>query len=328
MTSRVGSAASTVVQPLKQVGERIKPYVPDIAENEVVKRVGKTVSEAEERLLEQTNIYQYGGFKSRELREKSKAKMAQRGEGVPAEAASPDGPAAEADPEAGSSMVVHKDSRWSTAWGNFKDNNVVLQRLFGLKRAYEESNNVFVYFAREITSSISDRFASLFSENETARAIREIQARDPSFGTDKFLKFATEHIIPEILDAFLAGDLPTLRLWCSEAMFNLLKSNFETQLKPGCRLEGRILDMRHVELVTAKLLDTKPVVVLSFNTQQVSLMRDAAGAIVEGAEDNIENVLYVMALAKEELPASGKIDELTQGWRLVELAIRDKNGSW
>lgn len=158
--------------------------------------------------------------------------------------------------------------------------------------------------------------------------MREIQIRDPTFHIEKFIKFATEQIVPEILDAFLAGDLSTLRVWCSEAMFNMLKANFETQLKTGCRLEGRVLDMRHLELLTAKLLDTTPVVVFSFNTQQISYMRDASGTIVEGSEDNIENVLYVMALAKEEPTPTGQINHLTQGWRLVELAIRDKNGSW
>lgn len=225
-------------------------------------------------------------------------------------------------------MVVHKESKWASKWNNFVDNNSVLQKMFGVKRAYDESNNIFVYFAREITNSISDRFASIFSENETARAMREIQARDPTFHIEKFMKFTTESIIPEILDAFIAGDLPTLRVWCSEAMYNMLKANFEAQLKPGCRLEGRVLDMRHVELVTAKLLDTTPVVVLSFNTQQISYMRDAGGSIIEGSEDNIENVLYVMALAKEEPPVTGRVNETTGGWKLVELAIRDKNGSW
>ena len=158
--------------------------------------------------------------------------------------------------------------------------------------------------------------------------MREIQLRDPSFSMEKFTRFTTEHIVPEILDAFLAGDLPTLRLWCSEAMYNMLKANFDAQLKPGCRLEGRVLDMRNLELVTAKLLDGTPVTIFSFNTQQISYMRDASGAVVDGAEDKIENVLYVMALAKEEPSVTGRVNETTQGWKLVELAIRDRNGTW
>lgn len=159
--------------------------------------------------------------------------------------------------------------------------------------------------------------------------MREIQSRDPTFHIEKFMKLARETIVPEILDAFLVGDLPTLRVWCSEAMFNTLKANFDTQLKAGCHLDGRVLDMRNLELVTAKLLEQQtPVVVFSFNTQQISYVRDAKGAIIEGAEDSIENFLYVMALTKEAPASNGKISQITHGWKLVELAIRDKNGSW
>lgn len=46
--------------------------VPDIGQSELAQKVGKKVSETEEALLENTNIYQYGGFKDREARERSK----------------------------------------------------------------------------------------------------------------------------------------------------------------------------------------------------------------------------------------------------------------
>jgi hypothetical protein len=83
VTSKVGSTISTAAEPVRQLGEKIKPYVPDITESEVVKQVGKTVNEAEEKILENTNIYQYGGFKSRELREKSRSKTVESDQSLP-----------------------------------------------------------------------------------------------------------------------------------------------------------------------------------------------------------------------------------------------------
>lgn len=94
-------------------------------------------------------------------------------------------------------------------------------------------------------------------------------------------------------------------------------------MRPGCRLDGRILDLRHIELVTARLLEeTTPVLVLSFSTQQTAFLRDiATGAIVDGGrEDQIETVQYVMALAKEPTTLP---DDPTLGWKLVEIAIRN-----
>lgn len=205
-----------------------------------------------------------------------------------------------------------------------KENNPLASRWNNLKQAYDESNNIFIYFAREIGDRVSGRFASLFAENDTARAMRELKERDPTFSLEKFQKTAREYIIPEILDAFLAADLPVLKMWCSEATFNVLKANFESQLKPGVQVSGRILDLRNLELVLAKVLDDRPVLVFSFNTQQISVVKDAKGVVIDGDENSIDNITYVMALAKEETSQN----KATGGWKLVEIAIRDRNGSW
>lgn len=107
---------------------------------------------------------------------------------------------------------------------------------------------MFVYFTREITDRIGSRFSSIFAENDTARAMRELKERDSKFNIEVFTKKAREYIIPEILDAFLTADLATLRVWCSEGTFNVLKANFETQLKPGVVFSGKVLDLRNLEV--------------------------------------------------------------------------------
>lgn len=58
----------------------------------------------------------------------------------------------------------------------------------------------------------------MFAENDTARAMREIKLRDPTFNLEAFTKTIREYIIPEILDAFLTADLVTLKQWCSEGV--------------------------------------------------------------------------------------------------------------
>lgn len=116
---------------------------------------------------------------------------------------------------------MHKTSKLSQLWEEFKENNALSRNLHGLKRRYDESNNVFVFFMREFTGGISSRVGSLFAETETAKAMREISLRDPTFSIERFMKDAHEYLIPEILDALLAADLPTLRLWTTEAVYYL-----------------------------------------------------------------------------------------------------------
>lgn len=78
--------------------------------------------------------------------------------------------------------------------------------------------------------------------------MRELKEIDPSFNIEKFIKTAREYIIPEILDALLSADIPALRTWCSEGTFNVLKANFESQLKPGVVFSGKVLDLRNLEV--------------------------------------------------------------------------------
>lgn len=161
--------------------------------------------------------------------------------------------------------MLHKSSRLSKLWQNFKDENSVLKskeshiapncleecvEFYGMKQHYDESNNMFVFFFREFTGSISHRLSSIFAETETAKAMREIALRDPTFNLETFMKDAHEFIIPEILDAIITADLNTLRIWCAESTFNMLKATFDAQLKVGQRMEGRVLDLRHIEVCT------------------------------------------------------------------------------
>jgi len=221
----------------------VRPYVPNIGDSELAQRLGRKVTETEEALLENTNAYKYGGYKDRGARERSKLRQADT-----TSEAIPQAEQVEANPEAGQSVIMHKNSRLAQLWDGFKENSAVLKKFHGLKQRYEESNNLFVFFLREATGSVTGRLGHLFAETETAKALREIAIRDPTFHMETFMKDAHEYLIPEILDALLCGDMSTLRTWCSEASFNMLKATFDAQLKVGHRMEGRILDLRHIEV--------------------------------------------------------------------------------
>lgn len=71
----MGDTLSTAAKPIRYIGEKVKPYVPNIAESELAQKLGKTVTDAEESLLEGTNAYKYGGYKDREARERSRLRQ-------------------------------------------------------------------------------------------------------------------------------------------------------------------------------------------------------------------------------------------------------------
>ncbi|XP_068740288.1 mitochondrial import inner membrane translocase subunit TIM44-like [Montipora capricornis] len=219
-------------------------------------------------------------------------------------------------------MVLHKDSKWYQQWQEFKDNNPVVTGLFNLKAKYDESDNVMIRASRVVTDKLQDIFSDVFSQSDTAKTLAEISRIDPQFNKDSFLKECEFEIIPAVLEAFLRGDLEILKDWCYEPAYNILAAQIEQTRQLGQRLEAKILDVRDVDVAMAKIMEQGPVLVLTFMVQQIMILRDAVGNVIEGGEDNIENVSYVWALCRDQ-----SILDHRSAWRVLEFGIQSSS-SW
>ncbi|CAG8960306.1 hypothetical protein HYFRA_00012380 [Hymenoscyphus fraxineus] len=256
----------------------------------------------------------YGGWvekeERRKIRELREAEEAQK-------AGTPGGrvKVAEEDPEAGTNVTLHKDAAWKESWRDFRDSNKVMQSLFSLKSTYNESENPLISTAR----SISDRVAGFFAENETAMVIKKFREMDPSFQMEPFLREMREYILPEVLDAYVKGDIETLRLWLSAAQFSVYEALSKQYTTAGLKSDGRILDIRNVEILQARILDPGdiPVFIVTCRTQEVHVYRNAkTNALAAGMEDKVQLVTYAIGVTR--LPEDVNNPE-TRGWRLIEL---------
>ena len=222
---------------------------------------------------------------------------------------------------AGTNITVHKDAAWKESWNNFKENSKVMQGLFNMKNTYEESENPLISTAR----SISDRVAGFFAENETALVIKKFREMDPSFQMEPFLRDMREYILPEVLDAYVKGDVETLKLWLSAAQFQVYSALMEQYTKAGLKSDGKILDIRHVDILNARLLEPGdiPVFIITCRTQEVHVYRNKkTNELAAGMEDKVQLVTYAIGVTR--LPEEVSNPE-TRGWRMIELqkAARD-----
>lgn len=190
-----------------------------------------------------------------------------------------------------------------------------MQGLFSLKSSYNESENPFISTAR----SISDRVAGFFAENETAMVIKKFREMDPGFQMEPFLREMREYILPEVLDAYVKGDTETLKLWLSAAQFQVYDALTKQYTTAGLKSDGRILDIRHVEILSARILDPGdiPVFIVTCRTQEVHVYRKAkTNELAAGMEDKVQLVTYAIGVTR--VPEDVNNPE-TRGWRLIEL---------
>jgi import inner membrane translocase subunit TIM44 len=219
------------------------------------------------------------------------------------------------DPNAGTNVTLHKDAAWKEAWRDFRDSNKVMQGIFSMKGKYEESENPLVSTARSITDTI----AGFFAENETAQVHKKFRAMDPNFSTEPFLQELREYILPEVLDAYVKGDTETLKLWLSAAQYSVYEALTKQYLQAGMKSDGRILDIRHVDIIRARMLDPGeiPVFIITCRTQEVHVYRKAkTNELAAGMEDKVQLVTYAIGITR--IPEDVNNPE-TRGWRIIEM---------
>ncbi|CAE6489277.1 unnamed protein product, partial [Rhizoctonia solani] len=295
-TAAVSSAVATSTEPIRNT--------------EAYKAISEAVAEA----LDDSGASRYGGYEEKEVRRKLREKRL-------AKAGMQGGMARthriREDPEAGSAMVVHKDSGKYEKWEELKQTNPVLRTFAAWKAAYDESENPLVSGVRSVTTTIG----SWFDETETAQVTRVMRLMDPAFNMESFIRELREYIIPEVVDAYLSADREGLQQWCGEGTFNMLWATMEQYTKQGLISESKVIDIANVDVAKGTLLENNvPVFVVSFSTQEVLVFRNAkTGEVAVGAPDRVEQCSYAAVITRVE----DELDnELTGGWKVVEMARR------
>lgn len=199
-----------------------------------------------------------------------------------------------------------------------KETNPVLRSFASMRSAIDESENPVVTSVRGAAYGVS---SWLFDETETARVTGMMRAMDPFFEREAFERELREYIVPEVVDAYLSADREALKKWCGEATYNVLWATMEQYLKQGLISDSKVLDIRQVDLSAGKILENDiPVFVVTFATQEILLFRNAKTRdVVVGAEDRVEQCHYAAVITRSELELD---DELTGGWKVIEMARR------
>lgn len=252
----------------------------------------------------------YGGYAEREERRKRREARALK--------AGKTSKRVKANPEAGEALVLTSEKEPTGSRLAFITSSPTYMRW---REAYNESESPAVETMRSITSTI----AGWFDENETAKVIRSVRELDPDFRMDSFTRELREYIVPEVVDAYLSADREALKQWCGEATFNVLWATMEQYTKQGLVSDSKILDIKHVDIMNGKMLENDiPVFIISFASQEILLFRNAkTGEAVVGDENSVEQCRYAMVLTRVETELD---NELTGGWKVVEMARRGQKG--
>ena len=221
---------------------------------------------------------------------------------------------------AGQALVLSDEPKSTKMWQSFRENTSLGRQLGEWREQYHDSENPVIERVRGFTNMV----ASWFEENETAKVVRAFKALDPSFTMAGFTTELRDYVLPEVLDAYHAGQKTLLHQWCGEATYNVLCATIDPYLQRGLVPDGRILDLSQLEILQGKMLETTavpfPVLVLTFTTQELMYFRDPiSGEVKAGNIEQANLCRYALVLTRLE---SELDNELTGGWKILELARR------
>lgn len=253
----------------------------------------------------------YGGYVTKEQREAFRKAQAEHNRHRKV---------VKADETAGSEMVTTdyevSGELFGQKWESFKQTLPVGRRVADLGVKFEELENGLVLVVRTVLDKVGGFF---FTESESGKVYRLFKQMDPTFTLDQFQKNLRQYIVPELLEAYVKNDDKVLKQWLSEAPFNIWQAHTKQFTEQGLFSDLRILDIRGVEVLLAKMLPPNdiPVLVVSCRAQEIHLYRKAkTGEIAAGTLENIQLSTYVMVLTRD--PEQLDNPE-TEGWKVLEM---------
>ncbi|CAM9717810.1 unnamed protein product, partial [Phaeothamnion confervicola] len=189
--------------------------------------------------------------------------------------------------------------------------DAVAGRIEDAQEAWETSQHPLVYKASSVWDSVT-------AETEMGSALRELRRLDRSFDIEEWKRDVQEELLPEVMGAFLRGDIASLREWMGEAVYNKLSAEAAQRKKDGILIDPHVLDIRQADVLAIKAdADSRnPTIVLQFMCQQIHCVRNRAGEIVEGSEDDIRANYYIFAFQRDFLEQQRELR-----WKVVDFML-------
>ena len=117
-----------------------------------------------------------------------------------------------------------------------------------------------------------------------ATGLAAVQAADPSFEPEHFLAGARQ-AFAMIVGAFAAGEREPLQRLLSASVYRSFEASITDRERDGNVMEVRDIKVVHASIESAWMENTHAAVRVEFESEKIEVIRDAAGAVVDGDPD-------------------------------------------
>jgi predicted lipid-binding transport protein (Tim44 family) len=136
------------------------------------------------------------------------------------------------------------------------------------------------------------------ADGTVAGGLTQIQLADPSFDPNGFVEGA-QGAFKMILSAFAEGDKATLKpLLAGEVYQNFVRAIDERDAADET-METELISMKTVGITEARMEGSDALVTVTIKTEQVNIIKDSKGQIVDGDPNTVEQVTDIWTFRRD-----------------------------
>ncbi len=130
-----------------------------------------------------------------------------------------------------------------------------------------------------------------------AAGLHQVKRADKSFDADGFIDGART-AFEWVIDAFAQGDAKTLRPLLSNDVYGDFAGAIEERENAGQVLETTLVGITEAQIIEAELQGRTAFVTIKFVSEQVNVVRDSDGEVVEGDPNHATKVTDIWTFAR------------------------------
>jgi predicted lipid-binding transport protein (Tim44 family) len=160
------------------------------------------------------------------------------------------------------------------------------------------SDNVVALPDRTIAASEADAAIADLAEGKVKTGLTQIRLADPGFDLNQFLTGARA-AFEMIVQAYAAGDKDALRPLLADEVFAGFAGVIDQRSVDGHTLDTQLMAIENAEVVDAGMQGNMARVSIRFTSEQVNVVRDAAGKEIEGDPTSVEEVVDIWTFERD-----------------------------
>ncbi len=130
-----------------------------------------------------------------------------------------------------------------------------------------------------------------------AAGLSQVKRADKSFDEDGFVEGART-AFEWVIDAFARGDAKTLRPLLSNDVYGDFSGAIEERESAGQILETTLVGISDVQIIEAELQGRTAFVTIKFVSEQVNVVRDGDGEVVDGDPNHVTKITDIWTFAR------------------------------